>query len=69
MILEKMFYEARPFLYALIGLYAVIQYQNKILFICGSVLLTCSYVVIDLRLSYRRKATQTSKSQLRGINY
>ncbi len=65
LILEKMFYEARPFLYAFIGFYAVAHYENKMLLMWGAVLLGCSYVVFDLRITYRMKAMHASRYQPR----
>lgn len=54
-IFEKMFYESRPFLYAVIGLYSVAHYENKTLLVSGMTLLFCSVAVFNMRLNYREQ--------------
>lgn len=57
-IIEKMLYEARPFVYGLIGLYALVHIENKTLVTCGIVLLGCSVLVVNMRLNYRNRMEQ-----------
>lgn len=57
--LEKIFYETRPFFYGLIGVYALVHYNNKIALVCGLTLLYCFSFVINRRLVYRNKMART----------
>ena len=52
-ILEKMFYESKPFLYALIATYALAHPDNHTLFVSGAVLAVCSVIVVGLRVQHR----------------
>lgn len=61
-ILEQMFYEARPFVYALIGLYALSQYENRTMAISGLTLLFCSAIVFNMRLNYREQMARIKAS-------
>ena len=61
-ILEQMFYEARSFIYGLIGLYAVAHYDNKTLVVSGLVLLFCSTSVFNMRLNYRDQMARIKAS-------
>ena len=54
-IIENMFYEARPFIYGLIGFYSILHYNNRTLVVCGIVLLSCSSLVLHMRLNYRER--------------
>lgn len=53
--LEQMFYESRPFIYALIGFYALAHYDSRISLLSGITLLGCSTIVFVLRTDYRDK--------------
>lgn len=55
-ILEKMFYEARPFLYALIATYALSHHENTTFFYSGLILAFCSVIVAGLRVHHRSVA-------------
>lgn len=57
-IIENMLYEARPFVYGLIGILSLLNYTNKMLVVCGLVLLGCSVLVVSMRLSYRERLLQ-----------
>lgn len=50
---EKMFYEARPFLYGSIAMYSLANNDNRLMLICGLVLAFCSASVFYMRLNYR----------------
>lgn len=52
-ILEKMFYESKPFLYALIATYALAHHENRTLLVSGVVLAVCSVIVAGLRIQHR----------------
>lgn len=73
-IIENMIYEARPFIYGLIGLYSVVHFDNKTMVVCGVVLLGCSTLVLNMRLSYRDRmervrATSNDSNQNGSITY
>lgn len=55
-ILEKMFYESRPFLYALIAVYALANHENVTFFYSGVILAFCSIIVAGLRVHHRSLA-------------
>ena len=57
-IIENMLYEARPFIYGLIGIYSLAHFGNKTLVVCGIVLLSCSTIVLSMRVSYRERMQQ-----------
>ena len=57
-IIENMLYEARPFIYGLIGVYSLFHFGNKTLVVCGIVLLGCSTLVLSMRVSYRERMQQ-----------
>lgn len=57
-IIENMLYEARPFIYGLIGIYSFFNFGNKILVVCGIVLLGCSTLVLSMRVNYRDRMQQ-----------
>lgn len=57
-IVENMLYEARPFIYGLIGIYSVFHFGNKTLVVCGIVLLGCSTLVLSMRVNYRERMQQ-----------
>ncbi|MGZ3692431.1 MAG: hypothetical protein ACXVAX_13065 [Pseudobdellovibrio sp.] len=61
-IIEQMFYEARPFLYGVIGLYSIAHYDNKTLVVCGLTLLFCSTIVFNMRLNYRDQMARIKAS-------
>lgn len=67
-IFEKMFYESRPFLYAVVGLYSVAHYENRTLVVSGLVLLFCSMVVFNMRLNYREQMARIKASSLQHKN-
>ena len=67
-IFEKMFYESRPFLYAVIGLYSVAHYDNKTLVVSGLTLLFCSAMVFNMRLSYREQMARIKATSSTGKN-
>lgn len=57
-IFENMLYEARPFIYGLIGIYSLAHVGNKISVVCGIVLLGCSAIVLSMRVNYRERMQQ-----------
>lgn len=57
-IIENMLYEARPFIYGLIGVYSLLHFGNKTLVVCGVVLLGCSMLVLSMRVNYRERMQQ-----------
>ncbi len=61
-IFEKMFYESRPFLYAVMGLYSVAHYENRTLVVSGLTLLFCSMTVFNMRLNYREQMARIKAS-------
>lgn len=65
-IFEKMFYESRPFLYAVVGLYSVAHYENRTLMVSGMTLLFCSVVVFNMRLNYREQMARIKASSLQS---
>lgn len=67
-IFEKMFYESRPFLYAVVGLYSVAHYENKTLMVSGLTLLFCSLAVFNMRLNYREQMARIKSSSLQSKN-
>lgn len=61
--LEKLFYEARPYAYAAIATYSILNYQvSKLMFVSGILLAFCSYSVFMLRHE-NRKIPVAQKSQ------
>lgn len=67
-IIENMLYEARPFVYGLIGVYSILHYSNKTLVVCGMVLLTCSALVVHMRLNYRERMQQAKAHMNKSAN-
>ena len=57
-IIENMLYEARPFIYGMIGAYSFFHFGNKILVVCGIVLLGCCVLVLNMRVNYRERMQQ-----------
>lgn len=55
-ILEKMFYESKPFLYAMVATYALAHSENSTLLVSGLVLAFCSVAVVSLRVHHRSLA-------------
>lgn len=51
--IENVAYEVRPYVYGLIGVFSAINYHNKLLLLCGIILVSCSALVIKMRLDYR----------------
>ena len=58
-IIEQMFYEARPFIYALIGFFAFFHFDNRTMVVCGFTLLVCSTIVFNMRLNFRERMART----------
>ncbi len=61
-ILEQMFYEARPFVYGLLGLFALSHYDNRTMVVSGLTLLFCSTIVFNMRLNYRDQMARIKAS-------
>lgn len=61
-VLEQMFYEARPFIYGLLGLYALSNYENRTMVVSGLTLLFCSTIVFNMRLNYRDQMARIKAS-------
>ena len=60
--LEQMFYDARPYFYALFGVFALMHNDNRISLVCGLTLLFCSGFVFNRRISYRGEMAQINGS-------
>lgn len=53
--IEYLLYEARPYLYAALSVFAFANYQySKMMFVSGVILAACSYVVFAMRRDYRK---------------
>lgn len=53
---EEIFYESRPYLYSLLGLFAVTQHDNKPALLSGATLLFCGAIVVSMRAFYRKQS-------------
>lgn len=55
-IKEKLFYKQRPYIYALLGIFAfAFAKKSKLALISGVILLVCSYIVFEMRRRYQEK--------------
>ncbi len=61
-VLEQMYYEARPFVYGLLGLFALAHYDNRTMVVSGLTLLFCSTIVFNMRLNYRDQMARVKAS-------
>lgn len=53
---DKLFYKQRPYIYAFLGIVAfAFARRSKLAFLCGVVLLICSYAVFEMRRVYQEK--------------
>jgi hypothetical protein len=55
MPIEKLFYEAKPFLYGLLSMYSMTKPDNSLMLYSGLTLAFCSAWVFFLRLNYRSR--------------
>lgn len=68
---NKIFYKQRPYIYVFIAAFSIIfaiATKSKLAFLSGLILITCTYVVLELRSAYQKKQSSILQKSAQNKN-